>query len=244
MKLRFHPHCFTISALLSLCLFGCEPITVNGIGAGGSGSSGSSGGAGGSSGGAGGSSGGAGGSSGGAGGSSGGAGGSGATSGGPEFCRSTALGNNTPVTFHIRNTGATGLKVLDGSVCGAMSWSVTSPDGGRLPSEYDFMCDGSSEACPGICDGLGFALIPAGAETTLVWNGILSQDVKLEAAKECPAAESDSDGCTFRGCQRHLDAAPGSYTVEVYAFTDPGAEILKTVTFDYPEQTDIDVVFP
>ncbi|WP_437575880.1 hypothetical protein [Sorangium sp. So ce887] len=222
MKLRFHPHRFTVSALLSLCLFGCDPMEVNGIGAGGSGS----GGTGGSS-------------------SSG-----GGTSGGPELCRSTALGNNTPVTIHVRNTGATGLGVLDGT-CGATSWSLTSPDGGSLPSEYDVMCDGSSEACPGICDGFGFEPIPAGAETTFVWDGILSQDVNLDAAKECPAAESDDDGCTFRGCKRHLDAAPGSYTVEVRAYNkdddedyDLSAGIVKTVTFNYPEQTDVDVVFP
>ncbi|WP_437623012.1 hypothetical protein [Sorangium sp. So ce1151] len=217
MKTRFHPHRFTISALLSLCLFGCDTMVANGIGAGGSGGSGSS----------------------------------GATSGGPEICRSTALGNNTPVTIHVRNTGATGLGVIDGSMCGSSSWSLTSPDGGRLPSEYDLMCDGSSEACPGICDGFSIASIPAGAETTLVWDGILSQHVDPDAAKECPAAESDSDGCPFRGCQRHLDAAPGTYTVEVHAYEqkdnmdyDITAGTLKTVTFNYPEQTDVDVVFP
>ncbi|WP_437507523.1 hypothetical protein [Sorangium sp. So ce1099] len=242
MKMRFHPHRFTISALLSLCLFGCDPTVINGIGAGaggsGSGSGSSSGGAGGS------------GRSSGSNGGTGGSVSSGATNGGPEFCRSTALGNNTPVTIHVRNTGATDLGVLDG-MCGATSWSLTSPDGGRLPSEYDFLCDGSSEACPGICDGFSFSPIPAGAETTFVWDGILSQDVNLDASKECPAAETDGDGCSFKGCQRHLDAAPGSYTVEVHAYNwddDRGYDIEggieKTVTFNYPEQTDVDVVFP
>ncbi|WP_437972282.1 hypothetical protein WMF04_24615 [Sorangium sp. So ce260] len=219
--------------MLSLCLFACDPAVFNGIG----GTGGSGGGAGGS------------GSSGGAGGSSGGAGGSGAASGGPEFCRSTALGANTPVTIHVRNTGATSLGVLDG-MCGATSWRLTSPEGWGLPGEYDVMCDGSSESCPGICDGFAFEPIPPGAETTFVWDGILSQDVDPHAGKECPAAESDGEYCTFRGCQRYLDAAPGSYTVEVHAYNergdhyDLGSPIVKTVTFDYPEQTDVEVAFP
>ncbi|XXX79896.1 hypothetical protein WMF30_14085 [Sorangium sp. So ce134] len=224
MNLRFHPHRLTISALLSLCLFACDPVVVNGIGG--------SGGAGGS-------------------GATIGSGGSVATigsggSGGSEVCRSTALGRDTPVTFHIRNTGATGLAIPNG-ICGWLPWSLTSPDGGRLPSEFDVMCDGSSGVCPGICDGMGVVLFPAGAETRFVWDGILSYDVDIDAGKHCPAVEND-DFCSS-DCQRYVDAAPGSYTIEVRAFTDiedagAGSEIVKTVTFNYPEQTDVDVAFP
>ncbi|WP_437756236.1 hypothetical protein [Sorangium sp. So ce1389] len=230
MKLRSHPHRFTISALLSLCLFACDPVVVNGIGgsggAGGSGATIGSGGAGGS-------------------GASDASSGSGGSSGDPDVCLSTALGRNTPVTFHIRNTGATDLIIPNGE-CGWLPWSLTSPDGGRLPHQHDVMCDGSSDVCPGICDGIGVVRFFAGAETPFVWDGILSYDVDIYAGKYCPAVVND-DFCAS-DCQRYVDAAPGAYTIEVHAFDVEdegfGSPFVKTVTFDYPEQTDVHVTFP
>ncbi|WP_438022555.1 hypothetical protein [Sorangium sp. So ce233] len=175
---------------------------------------------------------------------SGGSGGSGSNEG-PEVCRSTARGRNTPVTIHVRNTGATDLLVPDGP-CNFVPWSLTSPDGGRLPSEHDVMCNGSSEVCPGICDGMGADLLAAGAETTFVWDGIVSVEAHGDTAKECPAMMED--GVCSSVCQRHVDAAPGSYTIEVRAYDIEdqgfGSVSAKTVTFNYPEQTDIDVAFP
>ncbi|WP_437834356.1 hypothetical protein [Sorangium sp. So ce1153] len=214
--------------MLSLCLFACDPAVVNGIGgsggAGGSGATIGSGGAGGS----------------------GAAIGSGGSSGDPDVCLSTALGRSTPVTFHIRNTGATDLMIPNGG-CGWLPWSLTSPDGGRLPSHpYDVMCDGSSDVCPDTCNGTGVVRFVAGAETPFVWDGILSHDVDIYAGKYCPAMVND-DFCASE-CQRYVDAAPGSYTIEVQAFDvddeDLGSPIVKTVTFDYPGETDFDVVFP
>ncbi|WP_434041471.1 MULTISPECIES: hypothetical protein [Sorangium] len=89
-------------------------------------------------------------------------------------------------------------------------------------------------------------LLAAGAETTFVWDGIVSVEVHGDTAKECPAMMTD--GVCSSDCQRYVDAAPGSYTIEVLAYDVEddgyGPESAKTVTFDYPEQTDIDVAFP
>lgn len=170
-------------------------------------------------------------------GGSGDAGGAGGAS--PSACEPDVSGNAKPVTIRLRNTGAAELQVGD-SEC-ITQWRVTAPSGAEAPKGFATpVCQEVPSFCPMDCLDSAYKPLPPQGEVTFTWNGVVFEDVDAMKAG-CPAAQA-SDVCPTM-CARAVDAAPGSYTLKAYAY-DGMTPITKTVTFMYPDMTEVEAVFP
>jgi hypothetical protein len=173
-----------------------------------------------------------------------GSGGGGSSSSDSAMCEHTATGMATPVEIVLRNTSSTDLGYV--TTCQS-PWNIMAPNGGSAPSSgFAVLCDQvSGEACLWDCHGFTYAPVPAGTDKKFTWDGVLYESVDAEV-NGCPAADLGPP-CPST-CDRRVDAPPGTYTLVVDVFQhSPDVEtthITNTVTFMYPEQTKIELVYP
>ncbi len=167
-----------------------------------------------------------------------------------------------PVTVTVRNSGLTPIAISNCDDCdGAVLFGTVGgcvrllgPDDQPVSvnrGSCDFRCSsvltGKCGCGDGCNDSLGGIQLEPGASFVALWSGEhhvnVGADLPLACFGECGEFFPES---LEKGCEVSQAAMPGRYRFVARALLEPGPgpDVAAEVSFDYPQMTAVEIVFP